>query len=63
MKATYALSTPVIPVGESTRLSLVVRFGQGGAATTAARRRLNLSLVLDRSGSMAGAPLKQAIRA
>ena len=63
MKATYALSTPVIPVGESTRLSLVVRFGQGGDAPTAARRRLNLSLVLDRSGSMAGAPLKQAIRA
>ena len=63
MKATYALSTPVIPVGESTRLSLVVRFGADGTPGTAARRRLNLSLVLDRSGSMAGAPLKQAILA
>ncbi len=63
MKATYALSTSIIPVGESTRLSLVVRFGADGALDSAARRRLNLSLVLDRSGSMAGAPLKQAIRA
>ena len=63
MKATYALSTSIIPVGESTRLSLVVRFGADGTPSTAARRRLNLSLVLDRSGSMAGAPLKQAIRA
>jgi Ca-activated chloride channel family protein len=63
VKATYALSTPVIPVGESTRLSLVVRFGADGAPDTATRRRLNLSLVLDRSGSMAGAPLKQAILA
>jgi Ca-activated chloride channel homolog len=63
VKATYALSTSIIPVGESTRLSLVVRFGADGAPDSAARRRLNLSLVLDRSGSMAGAPLKQAIRA
>lgn len=63
MKATYALSTPVIPVGEPTRLSLVIRFGGDGADAGAVRRRLNLSLVLDRSGSMAGAPLKQAIRA
>lgn len=63
MKATYALSTSIVPVGESTRLSLVVRFGADGAPDAKARRHLNLSLVLDRSGSMAGAPLKQAIRA
>jgi Ca-activated chloride channel family protein len=62
MKATYALSKPTIPVGEATRLSLVIRFG-ADAAAAAARRHLNLSLVLDRSGSMAGAPLKQAIGA
>ena len=62
MKATYALSKPTIPAGEATRLSLVMRFGAEPAAA-AARRHLNLSLVLDRSGSMAGAPLKQAIRA
>jgi Ca-activated chloride channel family protein len=63
VKVTHALSTSIIPVGESTRLSLVVRFGADGTPSVAARRRLNLSLVLDRSGSMAGAPLKQAIRA
>ena len=61
MKATYALSTPTIPVGEATRLSLVIRFGAEAAAT--ARRRLNLAVVLDRSGSMAGTPLKQAVNA
>ncbi|MFT3766993.1 MAG: VWA domain-containing protein [Minicystis sp.] len=62
MKATYALSKPVLPVGEATRISLVMRFG-ADPASAAPRRRLNLGLVLDRSGSMAGTPLKQAIRA
>lgn len=61
MLATYALSTPTIPVGETTRLSLVIRFGSDAA--TPARRPLNLALVLDRSGSMAGTPLKQALGA
>ena len=61
MLATYALSTSTIPVGEATRLSLVIRFGSDAAAPT--RRPLNLSLVLDRSGSMAGTPLKQALGA
>jgi Ca-activated chloride channel homolog len=62
VKASYALSKPTIQTGETTRLSLVMRFGAEPAAATA-RRRLNLGLVLDRSGSMAGTPLKQAIRA
>jgi Ca-activated chloride channel homolog len=63
VKATCALSKSSIVVGESTRLSLVVRFGAEGKADGAPRRKLNLSLVLDRSGSMAGTPLKQAVKA
>jgi Ca-activated chloride channel family protein len=63
VKATYALSRSTIPVGESTKLSLVIRFGADDKATNAPRRPLNLSLVLDRSGSMGGSPLRQAIKA
>jgi Ca-activated chloride channel family protein len=63
VKTTVALSKSTLPVGEATRVSLVMRFGADASGTASARRPLNLSLVLDRSGSMAGAPLKQAIRA
>jgi Ca-activated chloride channel family protein len=65
VKATIALSSSTLPVGEATRVSLVMHFGADAAehGATASRRHLNLGLVLDRSGSMAGAPLKQAIRA
>ena len=63
MKATYALSQPTVVVGESTKVSLVIRFGADGKKEDVARRKLNLSLVLDRSGSMGGTPLRQAIKA
>ncbi len=63
MKATYALSQPTIVVGESTKVSLVIRFGADGKKEDVPRRKLNLSLVLDRSGSMGGTPLRQAIKA
>lgn len=63
MKATYALSQPTIVVGESTKVSLVIRFGTDGKKEDVPRRKLNLSLVLDRSGSMGGTPLRQAIKA
>ena len=63
VKATYALSQPTIVVGESTKISLVIRFGADGQKEDVPRRKLNLSLVLDRSGSMGGTPLRQAIKA
>ena len=65
VRATYALSQPLVPVNEATSLSLVVRFGKDEAKDkddAAPRRSLNLSLVLDRSGSMGGTPLRQAIK-
>jgi Ca-activated chloride channel family protein len=61
METSYALSRPVVPAGAASKLDLLVRFKAGADAPP--RRKLNLSLVLDHSGSMAGAPLKHAIQA
>lgn len=61
MKATYTLSRPVLPMGTSSKVDLLVTFSAEGAASS--RRSLNLGLVIDRSGSMAGEPLKNALQA
>lgn len=64
MRATHALSQTTLAVRETTQVSLVLRFGADPAAKSGTPRRpLNLSLVLDRSGSMGGTPLRQAIKA
>lgn len=62
MKAVYTLSRPVLPTGASSKVDLLVAF-RADAAQGPTRRGLNLSLVIDRSGSMAGAPLKHALQA
>jgi Ca-activated chloride channel family protein len=62
MKAVYTLSRPVIPAGTPSKVDLLVSF-RADSAQGPARRGLNLSLVIDRSGSMAGAPLKHALQA
>ena len=62
MKASYTLSRPVLPVGTSSKIDLLVSF-KAEAPAAAARRSLNLGLVIDRSGSMAGEPLKYALQA
>jgi Ca-activated chloride channel family protein len=62
MKATYTLSRPVLPVGTSSKVDLLVTF-QAEAPAAAAKRSLNLALVIDRSASMAGVPLKHALQA
>jgi Ca-activated chloride channel family protein len=65
VKATHALSHGSIAAGEPSSISLVLRFAADDAAEKsdgAPKRSLNLSLVLDRSGSMGGTPLRQAIK-
>lgn len=62
MKASYTLSRPVLPVGTSSKVDLLVTF-KAEAPEVSAKRSLNLSLVIDRSGSMAGVPLKHALQA
>lgn len=62
MKTTPSLGRRALPAGEATTVDLLVRFGAEDDAPQA-RRPLNLSLVLDRSGSMGGRKLAQAIRA
>jgi Ca-activated chloride channel homolog len=63
MQVTYALSRPIIPVGESISLDLLIDFNAAQAGKIATRRPLNLSLAIDRSGSMGGTPLRYAIKA
>lgn len=62
MKAVYTLSRSVIPSGTPSKVDLLVSF-RADATQGPARRALNLSLVIDRSGSMAGPPLKHALQA
>jgi uracil DNA glycosylase len=64
MRVTSALSQSVLPVKQdaSVTLLLAFRIDQPGPGQ-APRSPLNLSLVIDRSGSMSGAPLKHAIEA
>src|SRR5690606_20921838 len=61
MKTLFTLSRPVLPVGTSSKVDLLVSFRADAASSK--RRGLNLSVVIDRSGSMAGAPLKHALQA
>jgi Ca-activated chloride channel family protein len=64
MQATYALHPSIVPVKSATAVDVLIAFrAQAPAKASGGRRPLNLSLVIDRSGSMAGKPLKQAIQA
>jgi Ca-activated chloride channel homolog len=56
-------SRTCIPAGQSSFIDLLLQFQPITSDAPQKRRPLNLSIVIDRSGSMAGQPLKQAINA
>ncbi|NEN91817.1 MAG: VWA domain-containing protein [Okeania sp. SIO3H1] len=63
MKANYSLSHSLIAIDTETTLDLILNFNAEEQVQASNRRSLNLSLVIDRSGSMAGQPLRYAIEA
>lgn len=54
MKADFALDYDILTIEQPQKLYLMARFESGDASAQRKRRPLNLSLVIDRSGSMAG---------
>ena len=54
MRVDFALDYDVLTVEQAQKLYLMARLASGPPTGTNVRRALNLSLVIDRSGSMAG---------
>ncbi len=62
IKTSYEFDQAILPTGSSLKANLLLRF-RTAEVSESPRRNLNLSLVIDRSGSMAGAPLHHALKA
>ena len=62
MKVNYFLSKSQVAVNQATDVDIIINF-QGDDSSQSTRRPINLSLVLDRSGSMSGYPIRNAIKA
>ncbi len=64
MELSYGLTRPALPAGQTITVDLLLTFhGDYAASRRPGRRPLSVSVVIDRSGSMSGAPLKQATEA
>lgn len=63
LQVAYQFSRPLIPINQTTLIDLYIQFKPVNSSEPHKRRPLNLSIVIDRSGSMSGQPLKQAINA
>ncbi|QHG17540.1 VWA domain-containing protein [Nostoc sp. ATCC 53789] len=61
IKTSYEFDQSILPAGSSLKTNILLRFRPDIAESP--RRNLNLSLVIDRSGSMAGAALHHALKA
>jgi Ca-activated chloride channel family protein len=61
LRTSYDFDQAILPTGASLQANVLLRFRAD--LPESPRRQLNLSLVIDRSGSMAGAPLYHALKA
>lgn len=61
IKTSYDFDQAILPMGSSLKTNILLRFRADTPESP--RRNLNLSLVIDRSGSMAGASLHHALKA
>lgn len=62
IKTSYEFEQAILPTGNSLKANVLLRF-RAADILESPRRNLNLSLVIDRSGSMAGSPLHHALKA